>query len=341
MLVWAGVTALSALAFTWYATGWLRTRLTARRVLDEPNERSLHRTAVPRGGGLAIAASVCAVQCIALLTGAVPLREGLAWMLAGAAYAALGWADDRRGQPVARRLLVQAVIAVAFVLAAAGGIDRALAAPGEVLMLLARVFTVLWLVNLFNFMDGADGFAATQAALSALAASAALAALGLGGATLVAVAVAGASIGFLRFNRPPASLFMGDCGSYFLGFQLAALGLAGCAGGQPPAAWLIVCLPFLADASLTLGRRLLTGARWWRAHREHAYQRLVLNGWSHARLVKALVAVNVLVCWPLALWAFRVPAHATSAAAIGIAIAVMIWVAITRRHPVAEHHTNR
>ncbi len=156
-------------------------------------------------------------------------------------------------------------------------------------MLLLGTLAVVWMTNLYNFMDGADGLAGGMAAIGfgALA----LAAL-LGGAPELAAfcaAIAAVALAFLRFNFPPAQIFMGDTGSIPLGFLAATLGIFGMQQNLWP--WpfpLLVFLPFIADASVTLFRRALRGEKIWQAHRSHYYQRVVLLGASHRQL--ALVA---------------------------------------------------
>jgi UDP-N-acetylmuramyl pentapeptide phosphotransferase/UDP-N-acetylglucosamine-1-phosphate transferase len=154
--------------------------------------------------------------------------------------------------------------------------------------LMLLVFAVAWMINLYNFMDGADGLAGGMAAIGFCAYAGAA---GLAGNTLLAVmslCVAAAAAAFLVFNFPPARIFMGDSGSIPLGFLAAALGLLGWRDGSWPL-WfpLIVFAPFVVDASVTLARRALRGERFWQAHRSHYYQRLVLIGWSHRQLAIA------------------------------------------------------
>src|SRR5690606_17257833 len=195
VVVVAGTLASSALCARLIA--WLR----RAEVLDHPNPRSLHAVATPRGGGLAIAAVVLAVQAaLALGTG---LEHGVAGVLfaCGAGFLLLGWADDRAPRPVRLRLLVQLMLAVAAVGALQAGV------PSGTLAWLgagALVVAVVWHVNLYNFMDGADGLAAIQAILAALGVAALLAVAGQPTLALWPLALAAASAGFLRWNWSPA-----------------------------------------------------------------------------------------------------------------------------------------
>ena len=276
-------------------TALLIPRLQGAQVLDVPNSRSLHTRPVPRGGGLAVAAVVIAAQFLLLASHRWSLQTGLVTTVVASGFAALGWADDRAARGVVLRLAVQSVLALLFV---------TLALPADLPVLERGLLwlAVLWGVNLFNFMDGADGLAGVQA----LAAS-----LGLGvllmltmqiGAAWAAFTLAGATAGFLRWNWHPARIFLGDVGSYFIGFELTALVILSAQASHTQWPGLILVAPFVIDASLTLLARFWRGAPVWRAHREHLYQRLVLRGWSPARVASALATLLIGVCWPGAVW---------------------------------------
>ena len=303
-------------------TAALIPRLERAQVLDVPNARSLHAAPVPRGGGLAVALTVLPMQLALVATGRLALVPGLALVITGAGFAALGWADDRASRGVALRLALQMLLATGFVTFAPAGDTGVMA---RALLWLA----LLWQVNLFNFMDGADGFAGTQALCAALGLAVLLTLAGQPGAALAACALAGAAAGFLRWNWHPARVFLGDVGSYFAGFQLGALAWWSSTGEATPWPALVLLAPFVTDASLTLGARALRGAPVWRAHREHAYQRLVLAGWSPARLARALGLLCVLLCWPAAALARGWPVTA-SVSAYGLLAIIWAWA---RRSP--------
>jgi Fuc2NAc and GlcNAc transferase len=152
---------------------------------------------------------------------------------------------------------------------------------------------IVWLTNLYNFMDGIDGIAAAEAVV-----------VGMGGALLVAgrspplalvsVVVAAAAAGFLVWNWPPARLFMGDVGSGFLGFVFGGLALGSeRAHALPAVLWLVLLGPFFLDATVTLVRRVARGERWYAAHRSHAYQRAVQGGWSHGRVAASVAGLSL------------------------------------------------
>ncbi|MDD3352216.1 glycosyltransferase family 4 protein [Zoogloea sp.] len=243
--------------------------------LDHPNERSLHVRPTPRTGGVGVMAGVLAAGLALWL--ADGLGNGLFAALGGAMLlAAIGLLDDRRSLPARLRFLVQ-FVAAASVLALLG-----LEQPGWLRVLMT--VGLVWMANLYNFMDGADGLAGGMGlfGFSALAAAAWLG--DLPALALLAASIAAAAAGFLCFNFHPARIFMGDAGSVPLGFLAGALGLCGSGAGAWPL-WfpLLVFAPFILDASVTLLQRALRRERVWQAHRTHYYQRLVQLGFGHRR----------------------------------------------------------
>jgi len=250
----------------------LRLPAMQRWFLDQPNARSLHASPVPRIGGLGV---VPAAAVGILVAGGDALVVGLA-----VALMLLSLLDDWKNLPAAWRLLGHLVAATIFALAyfpGAGWIG-----------LPVVVLAVGWMINLYNFMDGADGLAGGMTVVGFCTYAAAA---GLAGAIpfgLASLCVATAAAAFLTLNFPPARIFMGDAGSVPLGFLAAAFGLIGWRDGLWPL-WfpLVVFGPFVVDASVTLARRALHGERVWTAHRSHYYQRLVLTGWSHRQLALA------------------------------------------------------
>jgi UDP-N-acetylmuramyl pentapeptide phosphotransferase/UDP-N-acetylglucosamine-1-phosphate transferase len=299
-----GLAIISSFAVCWLTLSWLLRR--GRLPMDHPNERSLHATPTPRVGGLAIMAGVmAAVSSIAVVDS---LQSALAPVLAAFALAAVSLLDDVRGLPVALRLAAH--------LAAAAACLLALGLSGWDLLL--WTFAVVWMTNLYNFMDGSDGLAGGMTAIGfgALALAAWLA----DAPWLAALCggIAAAALAFLWFNFPPARVFMGDAGSIPLGFLAAAIGVLGVREGFWP--WLfplLVFSPFIVDASLTLLRRAVRGERVWQAHRSHYYQRVLLMGASHRQLALAGYALMLegailamaALAWPdhtgplLTLWA--------------------------------------
>jgi UDP-N-acetylmuramyl pentapeptide phosphotransferase/UDP-N-acetylglucosamine-1-phosphate transferase len=269
------------LPFVAWFVCWLVLKLLLRREsmlpLDHPNERSLHLRPTPRIGGLGIMAGV-------VLCGLI-LRPDDVFALVSVALglAMLSLLDDMRGLSVRIRF-------VGHFLAAAATVYALSEMPLWIGWL--AVPALVWMTNLYNFMDGSDGLAGGMALFGFASYGAAAWFGGAESSALLAWVVAAAAGGFLLFNFPPARVFMGDVGSIPLGFLAGAMGLAGWTTNMWPIAFpLLVFSPFIVDASMTLTRRLLRGEKIWRAHHSHYYQRLVRMGWSHRRLALAEYAV--------------------------------------------------
>lgn len=282
-------------------TAWLRGHAGAWGLMDVPNERSLHDRATPRGGGMVVVLVVLGGLIAVTLGSGLSVLPILAYIGAALIVAAIGWQDDRRSVSPALRFVTHAVAALAA-LATWGVIDR-LHLPGLGLLALsdslALVGTLLWIVgllNAYNFMDGIDGLASGQAVLGGTM-WVLLCATGVPLVAAIAALTAAASLGFLWHNWAPAKIFMGDSGSGFLGFTFAVLPLiAFQATGDArfPAAGVLVVAPFVFDTLYTFARRLLRGENVIRAHRTHLYQRLVLNGWSHAAVAALYLSLATL-----------------------------------------------
>jgi UDP-N-acetylmuramyl pentapeptide phosphotransferase/UDP-N-acetylglucosamine-1-phosphate transferase len=243
---------------------------------DHPTGRSLHARPVSRVGGLAIWTGFLP----AALLGEVAGASGWAWIPAWLAVTAISTADDWRTVRPALRLGVHALAALA-VAAALLPHDAAAATPTRLVALGAATLAIMWSANLYNFMDGNDGLAAAMAigGFGAYGTAAALA----GAPAATELALAAAALPFLVVNLPPARTFLGDGGSVPLGFLAAVFGLAGMRAETWPG-WfpLLVFLPFVADATVTLIRRLIHHENVFEAHKTHYYQRLHRMGAGHA-----------------------------------------------------------
>jgi UDP-N-acetylmuramyl pentapeptide phosphotransferase/UDP-N-acetylglucosamine-1-phosphate transferase len=215
-------------------------------------------------------------------------------ILAGcaAALALVSLADDVRSLPIAVRLPAHVAAAAVAILAIGGA---TVAREGLVVVEAAvALVAITWMTNLYNFMDGSDGLAGGMAVAGFAAMAIAAAMAGHLPLALACAAIASASIGFLAYNLPPARVFLGDAGSVPLGFLAGALGWFGVLSGAWHVAFpIVVFSPFIADASVTLARRAFRGEEFWRAHRTHYYQRLVLAGWSRRRLALAAYALMI------------------------------------------------
>ena len=269
--------------------------LLQRYALARPNARSSHREPTPQGAGIAVIAATIASVAGAALFAPDLLQDPSQLSLIFACtigLAAIGVTDDIRPLEASPRLLLQTV-AVAVMIAALPT-DLRIVSPlpwwfERILMLLGG----LWFVNLVNFMDGIDWMTVAEV----IPVTAALALFGFMGAlpesaTLVAIALCGAIIGFAPFNRPVARLFLGDVGSLPIGLLLSWLLILLAGNGHLTSA-ILLPLYYLADATITLMRRMVMGERITQAHRSHFYQKALDNGFSVHQIVGRVFAINV------------------------------------------------
>jgi UDP-N-acetylmuramyl pentapeptide phosphotransferase/UDP-N-acetylglucosamine-1-phosphate transferase len=274
---------------------WTIRPLLVRIALARPNARSSHRVPTPQGAGIAvIAATLIAAIAAITLAGTTEIKIPVAVFGATLFIAAVGFADDVHSIPVAPRLLLQGIAVAAVIVAAPENLRIAPACPLWIergLLFIAG----LWFVNLVNFMDGLDLMTVAEIVplTGALVLLGWLAELPVP-ATIAAAALFGAMLGFAPFNRPVAKIFLGDVGSLPIGL-LAGWGLLELAWHQQIAAALLLPLYYLADATVTLMRRMIRREPFWAAHRTHFYQRATDNGFSVSRVVSEVFALNMLL----------------------------------------------
>jgi UDP-N-acetylmuramyl pentapeptide phosphotransferase/UDP-N-acetylglucosamine-1-phosphate transferase len=304
-------------------------------IIDRPNQRSSHSRPTPRGGGIAI--------MLVVLFGGLALgwRSGVVLVLVGLSFglAVLSFWDDLRPLPWAVRFGGHALAAIGVLYALNWprfSLDLT-SQPGVAWpALVSALFLFLWFTgytNAFNFMDGINGLAAGQAIVTGLGmpllgflgSPFSSQVSGLSTPVLLSLVIAGAAAGFLPHNFPKARMFMGDVGSAPLGFLLAALVVW---IAREDGWWLLIPLGllhanFVLDTGLTLARRILRGERWYQAHREHFYQRLIRSGKSHAFVTGWEMASQGVVLGLMVLYL-----HASVPVRVGlIALVIMVWLA--------------
>lgn len=291
ILVAAVFTAAAAITF------YLSRTASRFNVLDTPNPRSLHQHPVPRTGGLAI---YLAVLAACALLWPVFHAASLVWYMAlVTALSLVALADDYFNLSIATRLAAQVIAAVLLcsqgLLIGPDFLPGLFWRPPQWIAFAATVLYIVWMVNLYNFMDGMDGLAAGMAAIGFLF-YALLSAMALDIYLMsLCLVLASASAGFLAFNFPPAKIFMGDVGSVLLGFSLAVVSLLAHQRNTAPL-WVGVLIfsPFIMDATVTVLRRAATAERFWRPHKSHYYQVLV-QSFGHRRTVLMEYALMFLV----------------------------------------------
>ncbi len=285
-------------------TAVLRRYALSRSIIDIPNARSSHSVPTPRGGGVAIVLAFLAVLPLVGWLDLVPWPSLVAAGGAGVVIAVLGFMDDH-GHIAARWRLAGHFAAAAWALFWINGL-----APlnifgwaldlGLVGNVLAAVY-IVWMLNLYNFMDGIDGIASVEAICACLGACLLYVLGGHPQMIWLPLLLAAAVGAFLVWNFPPAKIFMGDAGSGFLGITLAFFSLqAAWVKSDFFWAWLILLGVFVVDATCTLVRRLVRGDKVYEAHRSHAYQFASRKYGKHLPVTMAVAAINVFWLLPIA-----------------------------------------
>ena len=349
----AGAVPLSIMVSIGFLVSWLLTRsLSSPRSLfyhlDHPNERSLHRTPTPRWGGLGIWVGILSgllgygiVEKMIVPGGemggifSMGGDQDLFWILGLASLLVVSsFLDDRFGLPAVLRFGIHVAAAVTAVWVMSPSFDLILIPvigdiPLGVFGTSVAVLFVVWITNLYNFMDGMDGFAAGMTVIGFSFLSVVCFIKGVNFTGVFSLCVVSVAAGFLSFNFPPARIFMGDIGSIPLGFLLGTLSLKGAMNNLFDF-WVPIMIfsPFIVDASVTLIRRLFRGEVIWQAHRSHYYQRLVLAGWGHRKTVLAEYGLMVF-CGGAALVFHQTGPATRLAILVGLALVyvlIMVWI---------------
>lgn len=267
-----------------------------RQVVDIPNARSSHAGVTPRGGGLVF---------VGLWMGWLLTQYGDLphWVIASLCppvllLMCLGFWDDLCDLSAVGRLIGQIVAAGFFlgVLTALSDHPITLFGLPVWIEMPMALLALVWSTNLFNFMDGTDGIASLEALWVFIPGSFLLSHYHAWPLLWVTSGLSACIFGFLIWNWPKATIFMGDVGSSVLGFVIVAIALSaehfyGC----PIWYWLVLYGVFWFDATVTLCRRALCKQPIWQAHRLHAYQRLHQSGVSHLNVLKWLSGINALL----------------------------------------------
>ena len=306
-MLWIVIVVVSFALSVWMTWRFCYSKSTLQ-IIDHPTERSLHSHPLPSTGGIAILMAILlgtTLFSLAHMLGMDLIVIGIGALL----VSSVSLLDDRFTIHPIYRLITHASVAVLLIYFGFSLDQINLPAVSFVLPLaIGSIFSLLyimWMVNLYNFMDGMDGFAGGMAVIG----FGTFAALGWQAGNeqffAVSLVVSAAAAGFLVFNFPPARIFMGDVGSSTLGFLAAAFSLWASRDGIFPL-WVGVLIfsPFVVDATVTLVRRMLCGEKIWEAHRTHYYQRLVQLGWGHKRTMLFEYALMAL-CGISALWALN------------------------------------
>jgi Fuc2NAc and GlcNAc transferase len=303
---------------TWYAR--------RRGVMDHPGERQSHTVVTPRGGGAGLVAALL-IASLLFAADNTPDFWVQCIMPAVVVVAITGWWDDHASLSAGIRFFIQLTVSFYLIWCAA----NAGWVQGVIPMILSGLFLV-WMTNLYNFMDGSNGMAGLQGVFAATVLAVLFHLSGDDHFSLLSLLLAAVCAGFLPWNLGDAKVFMGDVGSLALGFLFAAFLLYGTGTGAfaIPVALMLMML-FLTDATLTLLFRVIRGERWYNAHRQHLYQRLIENGWTHSRVAMFYQLINLTLVLPGIVIAIYFPALAWAAALALTLIIVLGWILMTSR----------
>lgn len=286
-------------------TGLLRRYALSRSIIDVPNARSSHSVPTPRGGGVAIVVAFLAglLVCLSYGLGQWQVLVGVGG--SGLLIAVIGFMDDH-GHIAARWRLLGHFCAAFWLLYWLGGFPAldvfGLRLEATVLRVGFATLFLVWLLNLYNFMDGIDGLASVEAITTTLGIALIYWLCGFDNLVMLPMLLAFAVAGFLFWNFPPAKIFMGDAGSGFLGITLGALCVQGAWASQTMFwCWVILMGVFIVDATYTLIRRLARGEKVYEAHRSHAYQFASRQFGKHLPVTVAVLGLNLVWLLPLAI----------------------------------------
>ena len=293
----------------------------SRDIVANPNFRNLHASPLPVGGGIVF--SFVFVFSLFFIFWLNQISDDLFWVLAvgGGSTALFGFLDDLKDIRASSKLVAQFFLSGWLLFWLGGGPLLSIDWIPVLVAIPVTALFLVWMVNAYNFMDGIDGMAVSSAVFVS------------GVITLVLLLTNGdseffsvfvlflASIStFLFFNWPPASIFMGDSGSAFLGYIFGSLILFTVKSGDISIwTWLIVFGYFFADTTVTQLMRIILVKKWYLPHRSHAYQNLARITGSHLKVTGGVVLYNVVWILPLTIWSVMKPEMALFAVALAIA----------------------
>ncbi|ENW87906.1 MULTISPECIES: MraY family glycosyltransferase [Acinetobacter] len=297
---------LLAFALTYF----MRAYALKKNIIDNPNERSSHSVPTPRGGGVAIVCSYLLALTVLIYSQQLTLHIGLTLMVAGFVIALLGFLDDHGHINSMLRLAIHFLVAIGVVMSL-GGFSEVVAFNSLELGFIANIIAVLflvWLLNLYNFMDGINGIASVEAITTTVSMAILYYVLNSTLNSDILWLLAACVFGFLLWNFPKAKIFMGDACSGFLGLTLGILALIALKENLALfCAWIICLGVFVVDATYTLIKRVLSGYKMYDAHRSHSYQILSRKWGSHTPVTLAVAAINLLWLLPLAYYTVTQP----------------------------------
>lgn len=321
---------LAAFGLSLVGTSRYRRLALKRGIVAKQSFRTLHTNATARGAGVVFVSVFCAATVLLWVIGRVPTSSMLSIGVGGAAAALIGFLDDVHNVRALLKLLSQTGLSVWLFICSYQTLYAPVVSGSSAIATIALVgillFVPVWMINMYNFIDGIDGLAISAAVFICGAAITVLVLTG-GDRTLVLLfaLLAASGVGFMLLNMPPASVFMGDAGSMFLGYAFSGLMIATIVSGQISVwTWAVILCYFVGDTTTTTLSRMVLVRRWYGEHRSHAYQNLARIYQSHAKVTYGIALYNI--CWalPLAAWSALQPERGSLAAALAVG-PVVLW----------------
>ena len=292
-----------------------------------PGERQSHQRATPTGGGLGLIFSIVVTTLCLELILSLPDFWWQNMLPCVLLLAMVGWRDDKF--PVSSLLRLSIQLAVSMWLIGFGWMEFSLE---DTVYLVGVILSMVWLMNVYNFMDGSNGMAGFQGVFAGVMMAVFFQLGGEFTMALIALAVAAACAGFLPLNFPNAKVFMGDVSSVPLGFLFASFTVYGVqTGSLSLTVSILIMSVFLVDATLTLLSRVFRGERWYTAHAQHVYQRLIAKGWSHFRVLMVYQAINVFLVLPALVLAKIFPQYAIATVGLTLLLLGTCWHVVNWR----------
>jgi Fuc2NAc and GlcNAc transferase len=312
-------------------TGLYRQLALRARILDVPVSRSAHSSPVPLGGGVVLVFLFLLGVSHYVIAGLLPFAVGMA-MLGALAVGFVGLLDDISELKISVRIVLQ-VLAALWSLSWLGGVPAIgvlgwAFGPSLGLNIVGGI-ALVWLLNLYNFMDGIDGIAGIELVFVNAMSLILVINSGEDGVALLSQLLMVLALGFLVWNWAPAKIFMGDVGSSFIGFTLGLIAIMSLQQQTMTVwTWVILLGVFITDATVTLVRRCIAGEKWYLGHACHAYQKAAKRFNSHGKVSIVITGINLIWLAPMAWWSIKQPELGVVSAAVAVVplILLAVWL---------------
>tara|TARA_B100001996_G_C18620955_1_gene577697 strand:+ start:267 stop:1292 length:1026 start_codon:yes stop_codon:yes gene_type:complete len=305
-------------------------------LFDIPNSRSSHTIPKPKGGGIGIIIPLATTVLILFSNEMISVEITKSIVIGLIFITTIGLIDDYHNLSASIRIIAY-LVGSGFSLHLIGGLEFVSINEntfylGNIGYFFGVIFLV-WLTNLYNFMDGTDGFAAIQTICVSLFCFFLFFLSENLPFYIIMLCMASTTIGFLYWNWAPAKIFMGDAGSCTIGFLFGLF----CIYTENEeiisiTVWAILLAPFIGDATFTLLKRIANSARWYEAHNSHAYQKLYQHGFSHNQLALGLFAANIFLIWPLGYFAYTYEKYELLMLVLTYILTVITWFIIQYKY---------